>query len=460
MANVVLSAAELQRIKTQVLEIPPDMAKKQEREYLKKLSDERATQWPNTIEAQRARKEKTRLDRLDAEEEVKKQIDVQEAKLKAEARQLQIERANKMLYDETDKVKSFHSSLLLSDVLQEREAQIAYKASQDTIKKKHEAKFVKEQERALEIAELAEQKKWEEKRTRALAERDAQLDQLEQLKGRLLEEKAENFREGQMLKQKAEEEMLLTIQKEERKRQAALDNNFETLKANEALKAYKELEYMREVQMEKKIAEFAKSKEKTLMARKAHEQAKRSEAQRKRDKMLAVMEADLLKRQTDANVRLSAQADEARMAEDAREAIREAERAEEREMIDRSRKQQLDIRRAQKAREKEEEMAFVSQWKVRNEQLKLEEEMEKISQFTKNKRLQDAHLRAMDRKLAKAQYEKGREMEDALATQLIAAEDAELFKHYTAVCMEEWKTQGKNLTPMLLEITKKEKVTD
>ena len=46
------------------------------------------------------------------------QIDVQEAKLKAEARQLQIERANKMLYDETDKVKSFHSSLLLSDVLQ------------------------------------------------------------------------------------------------------------------------------------------------------------------------------------------------------------------------------------------------------------------------------------------------------------------------------------------------------
>ena len=71
------------------------------------------------------------------------------------------------------------------------------------------------------------------------------------IKGRLLEEKAENFREGQMLKQKAEEEMLLTIQKEERKRQAALDNNFETLKANEALKAYKELEYMREVQMEK-----------------------------------------------------------------------------------------------------------------------------------------------------------------------------------------------------------------
>lgn len=460
MANVVLTTAELQRIKSQVLELPPDMAKKEEREYLKKLSEERAAQWPNTIEAQRARKEKARLDRLDAEEEVKKQIDIQEAKLKAEARQLQIERANKMLYDETDKVKSFHSSLLLSDVLKEREAQIEYKKHVHTLKKKHEAQFVKEQERALEIAEAAEQKKWDERRTKALAERDAQLEQLEQLKTRILNDKAENIREGQLLKQKAEEEMLLTIQKEEARRQAAIDNNMETLKANEALRAYKELEHMREVEMERKIAEFAKQKEKTLLARKAHEQAKRDEAQRKRDRMIAVMEADLLKRQSDANARLSAQAEEARMAEDAREALRAAEREEERQMIDLSRKQQLDIRAAQKAKEKEEEMAFVSQWKVRNEQLKLEEEMEKISQFTKNKKLQEAHLRAMDRKLAKAQFEKNREMEDALATQLVAAEDEELFKHYTAVCMEEWKTQGKNLTPMLLNITKKEKVTN
>jgi len=174
--------------------------------------------------------------------------------------------------------------------------------------------------------------------------------------------------------------------------------------------------------------------------------------------MIAVMEADLLSRQKDANARLAAQAEEARVQEDAREALRAEERAEERVMIDRSRRQQLDIRRAQKERNKEEEMAFVSQWKVRNEQLKLEEEMEKINAFQRNKRLQEAHLKAMDRKLAKAEYEKTREMEDALATQLVTAEDDELFKHYTAVCMEEWKSQGKNLTPMLLEITKRDKL--
>jgi hypothetical protein len=44
-----------------------------------------------------------------------------------------------------------------------------------------------------------------------------------------------------------------------------------------------------------------------------------------------------------------------------------------------------------------------------------------------------------------------------MATQLVMQEDDKLFKHYTNICMEEWKSQGKNIKPMLLEISKKEK---
>ena len=78
-----------------------------------------------------------------------------------------------------NKVKSFHSALLLSDVLKEREHQVEYKQHIATLKKKHEAVFVKEQERALEVAEMAESKKMTLRRTKALLERDAQLEQLE-----------------------------------------------------------------------------------------------------------------------------------------------------------------------------------------------------------------------------------------------------------------------------------------
>ena len=137
-------------------------------------------------------------------------MDRAEAKLRAEARQLQIERANKLLYDETDKVKSFHSALLLSDVLKERQHQIAYRGAVETIKKKHDAVFVKEAERAVEVAEMAESKKMAERRTRALVERDAQLAQLEDLKTKILGEKAQNEREGVELREQAAEEMVIS----------------------------------------------------------------------------------------------------------------------------------------------------------------------------------------------------------------------------------------------------------
>ena len=56
------------------------------------------------------------------------QIDTQEAELRAEQRRIQIERANKILFDETDRVKSFHSKMLLSDVMKENEQLVEVRA--------------------------------------------------------------------------------------------------------------------------------------------------------------------------------------------------------------------------------------------------------------------------------------------------------------------------------------------
>ena len=98
-----------------------------ERDRLQKLSDERKAKWPNTIEAARAAKEKQRKAKLDAEEALRQQIDAEEEALNVEKRRLAIERANKMLYHGTDRVKELHSKLLLADVMQERECQIELK---------------------------------------------------------------------------------------------------------------------------------------------------------------------------------------------------------------------------------------------------------------------------------------------------------------------------------------------
>ena len=92
--------------------------KQQDRARLHALSDARKAKWPNTIEATRERKERGKQDKKDVEESLRREIDAEEESLTVEKRRLAIERANKMLYDSTDRVKSLHSKLLYADVMQ------------------------------------------------------------------------------------------------------------------------------------------------------------------------------------------------------------------------------------------------------------------------------------------------------------------------------------------------------
>ena len=82
------------------------------------------------------------------------QVDRQEAKHTAEQRRLQIERANKILFDESDRVKTFHSTLQKSDTIQENELLIGYKKQINVLKQAQEAAFVEQQKQALEVRVL------------------------------------------------------------------------------------------------------------------------------------------------------------------------------------------------------------------------------------------------------------------------------------------------------------------
>ena len=175
--------------------------------YLKSLSDARAGQWPNTLEVRPAPPHVLRPIRNEsrfghAMPRRARRLTPRSAsphrRLAARARRLhvspmrrlrsrrvarptaprrpparlpdaRIERANRKLYDETDRVKSFHSSLLLSDVLKEREAQIEHKKLETSIRAKHDAQFVKEQRRAADSRprrRLA--KRWSARRERCV----------------------------------------------------------------------------------------------------------------------------------------------------------------------------------------------------------------------------------------------------------------------------------------------------
>lgn len=82
------------------------------------------------------------------------QIDEQDAEERAELRRKQIEAANKMLYDDTDRPKKLHSKMLLSDVMHERVAQMGYAQQIKALKHKQDAAFLVQQAARLKVMEL------------------------------------------------------------------------------------------------------------------------------------------------------------------------------------------------------------------------------------------------------------------------------------------------------------------
>ena len=454
MGPVILSSEELARMRRQTEERRAVVATNTEKDTLKELSEARKGTWNNTLEAQRNQREQAKAQRLDDEEEAKCVLDREEASIRATQRQAQIMRANKMLYDQTDRVKSFNSSLLLSDVLQERDLQIDLKRRVEETRERHEAVLVKEREKAWEVADYAEAAKADERKRAALRQRDAQLLQIEQFKTQILAEMREDVAEGELIRRRAAEEEEEEKLRELRKREEATRGAMETAEANAALKEYKAGEAAAEAAMDRKIEQFARAKERKDAARRVHAEAKNAEKAAVRDAMVARMEADLMARQKKEVEAEDNAAERAEAARDASDALKAAEWLEDLRVIELSRQQQLAIKAAERAREREREELFVRQWAQRNEQLQREEEEEKMELFARNKRLQQAHVRQIARKIKKATMERELDLRASLANTRRLEEEDELFDHYARVCMDEWESRGKSLRPMMVELGK------
>lgn len=201
----VISSSELQRIGFRASSTGHEMSQKQlDRERLHALSNARKAKWPNTIEANRERKERLRQEKLEAEERMRQEIDKEEEALQAEKRRLAIERANQMLYDSTDRVKSLHSKLMLADVMHERERQLELKKTLEAKEIAEDERWYQKQQEAIRRMDAEEDLRDEEellKRQEVARVRNEQIVQQKELHAKRM---AELRREGEMIKQMAQ----------------------------------------------------------------------------------------------------------------------------------------------------------------------------------------------------------------------------------------------------------------
>jgi hypothetical protein len=452
----VISLSDLDRIKRTCSGVTPQeedqLRRKEDRTTLHDKSKNRMKDWGNSVEALREKKELERYKKFEAEELERRRIDAEEEALQLEKKQLAIERANKILHDASDQVKAFHSKMFLADVLQEREMQVE-------INKKKEAfqGDLEEQWRQTELDNLKEYDRKMLAKLEAEQKKKAEVqktlkNQLHDTKKRIVKKMQEDYIEGQLMKKQAKEEIEKERKAELARRQRAVESQNETKKANEYLQELKRQEMIRQAEEEKRIMEYAAQKDAVMAMRKEREEKKFQDKLDTRQKMIDSRIRELQNMKSNEEQRLNNQIMDAENK--ARELFeKKQQRLDDlKNQIDKSRKQQIDRRSQEKHMAKDEEEQFAMFWKEKMTELSELERMEENEKRERAKQLQNFHKKQMDFKARKAEQEAL--IEEELAKQsLKMQEDEQLqFHSYAEKCLKEWSVQGKNITPLILEL--------
>ncbi|XP_075034765.1 cilia- and flagella- associated protein 210 [Mixophyes fleayi] len=174
-----------------------------ENEALHLRSKEVVKGWTNTISGLRQKRLKSRKLREEREEEEKKKIDLEEAQFQAEKRREAIEKAKTKQYYQNDKVKTFHSALLLTEVLKERDAQIELKNKRMNMSNKQDKDTLSNMQRELEESIYNDQQRALQKLTERKKNADDLLKQLEEHRRAAELERQVDYREAEEIQRLA-----------------------------------------------------------------------------------------------------------------------------------------------------------------------------------------------------------------------------------------------------------------
>ncbi|CAG9317488.1 unnamed protein product [Blepharisma stoltei] len=452
----VISASDLDRMRRTCLGIDPaeqeQKLRQAERQELHEKSRVRMKNWGNSVDAIREKKELERFKKFEAEELERRRLDAEEEALNQEKRRQAIEYANKILHDEGDQVKAFHSKMFLSDVLQERELQLEINKKKKDNQKEVEERWVDLEHQQLKEYDEALLKKIEEEERKKKETQKILKDQLVSNKEKIVRKLQDEYIEGKLMKKKAIKDLQAEKREELERRKAAIAAQNETKKMNEHFQELKRLEQERIKEEERKIEEYAKQKEEVMNMRKRREEQKFKEKLETRQKMIDARIEELSKIKSNEDQRLQNQVQEAEQK--AKETFEKKQQRHNDMMtqIERSRQHQIDRKKQEKEQEKMEDKEFAQFWKERMQDLNEMEKNEAEERRDRAKAQQLYHKKQMDYKARKVEQEALLEEELARQSAQIMEDEQNQFNSYAEKCLKEWAENGKNITPMILEL--------
>lgn len=368
---VVISSHELETIRrhaalsgagTSVLAPPRHLNEEHRAEERRTASMARAEKWPNTLAAMRRRKEAAREERLARAEAARRVVDEDEERRRLEEREVTLERANRILVENTDKMKLLRSLRLRIHAGEVREHQIAQHKARDSMAATRASAYHETLMRRVAEDEAAEKAKAEEARQAKLAIQASLHSQLAEVKERELNRRAEEKAEGRRILAAARAAEVEERAAEAARAEAQRRNNELMLHANEELRRLKEAQKDKEAEEAERLARYNEAQEAKRQKRAELVRHKHEEAEKRAAEMRSIIEARFSQMMSNEHAVLEKQVADARKKEEDAAAAKRAELEELQRTIDASRTHQVAVRRAAREREVTESKANAAKW--------------------------------------------------------------------------------------------------
>ncbi|XP_052004775.1 cilia- and flagella- associated protein 210 [Xyrauchen texanus] len=449
----VLSKSEWQRIQDSVNGVNKYnrsvIEAAEQREALHLRSKELVKHWSNTIAGQRQKKLEAKKVREAIEEVERKQIDIEEVKYQAQMRKEAIEKAKTLQYYQTDRVKGFHSALMLAEVLKEREAQIELKHWKQNTSKDVDREVLAAMARRDEQALQQEQQK-------ALQRKQEQLAIAESLKNQVKDQELKKEQEKQDIKREAEEverlrelhlwEQYMKEQKHQEEKRNIMKAHHEHLTIRELLRAS---EAQRQTEEEEKRIQMASHKDKVMKMRKEKQEEVFRDLQRHRQAIfekLAAQKQEQISNEEEIIAKAVSER-EARLAREQRE--KEEKHA---AMLNSIATHREAMRKEQELKAEEEKQKALEMLNAKKEADRIfmeKKELQAQRAREEGKTLQDIYIHDMAGKRARDNHSK-KEQQDFLARNAaIILEEENQFQNYAKQVIETAEKAGRQTYPLL-----------
>jgi hypothetical protein len=365
-----ISLSNFQRI---VNTIVPSSREEDNRKHhdmnLKSTSQQKMRKWPDSIEMAKKNQLEVRKKVFFENEMEKRKIDEEERKFQEMQKKIIVERANKLLFEAQDPVKSFHSKLLVADVLKEREYQKDISERKKEIEREKEARWLEIEKEQMKEYDLRENMKKMEDKHKKEIQIETINSQFTDYKIKRVREYQDKVVEGELIKLAAKKALKEEKEKEEEKKSKAIEQQNQFKKANQELEELKLMKKQKEKEEEKKIEEFAIKKQQMADLRKRKEIEKFNEKQHTRQKLIdkQIEYLKSIKNREDEILNKQVKESEEKKARELEEKKRRFNEL--KKQIDDHRDFQKKRKKEIQEQEKKEDKEFVELWKEKMKQL-------------------------------------------------------------------------------------------